>query len=79
MDEHGPISNFKSFFELTSYVCRALDVKGGDSVSCRKFAEVRVTFQINTGFAVVKEELLPLPNHAEVVVVENNNFYGKLV
>jgi hypothetical protein len=53
-------------------------VEAFDAVGFAELDEVGVAEQIDAAFAVVEEELLPLADHAEVAVVEDDDLDGSL-
>ncbi len=48
-------------------------MKALDAVGLTQLHKVGVADQINAAFAILKEQLLPLADHAEVAVVEDED------
>ncbi len=76
VDQTGPLIVIQSLLQGAAHVGWSLDVEALYPVGGGKFDEVGVTFKVHPAFAVFKEKLLPLTDHAEVVVVEDQYFKG---
>ena len=79
LDDAGTVVIVEGLLEDAGDIGRAADVEAFDAVGFAEFDEVGVAEQIDAAFAVVEEQLLPLADHAEVAVVEDDDFDGQLV
>ena len=70
VNQDGAVIVGQGFRNLTLTISGALEVDTWNPVGASEFAEVGVSFEIDTGLAVLEEEFLPLADHSEVVVVE---------
>ena len=79
VDEAGPLIVVESLLQGAPHISGSLDVEALDAVGGGQFDKIGIALQVDTALAVVKEEFLPLPDHSEVVVVENENLEWQLV
>jgi hypothetical protein len=79
LDDAGAVVVVEGLLEDAGDIGRAADVEAFDAVGFAELDEVRVAEQIDAAFAVVEEQLLPLADHAEVAVVEDDDLDGQLV
>ncbi len=79
VDEARPFVVVERSVDDAFDVARATKIEAFDSIRFRQLNKVGVAFEIHTVSAVFVEQFLPLTNHAEVVVVQNNNLDRQLM
>ena len=78
-DDAGAVVVVEGLLEDAGDIGGAADVPAFDAVGFAEFDEVGVAEEVDAAFAVVEEEFLPLADHAEVAVVEDEDLDGELV
>jgi hypothetical protein len=79
IDDARAVPVRQGFLEHPPQVRRALDPEPLGSVGLGDLHEVRVAHEVHAGEAVLVEQVLPLPDHAEVAVVDDHDLHRELV
>ncbi len=79
VDHAGPVVVVHRRLEHAVDVAASADAQALDAVGRRQLDEVGVAFEVDARQAVVEEQLLPLADHAQVVVVDDQHLDGQLV
>ena len=74
-NRYGPFSRTASSSAPASLL-RIFDRAAFESVSARQLLDIRERRQLGLGQPVVIEQLLPLPDHAQVAVVHDDDLDG---
>ena len=69
---HGPLDDLV-------HITSALDPLGRHAVRIRELDEVGIAFEVRTREAVIEKQFLPLTNHAQVAIVDDQDLHRDLL
>ena len=76
VDDHRPFIVLERFGEDFAYITGAPQIEAHGAKRLGELGEIRVALQVDPALTLLEEQLLPLSDHPQVVVVEDDDLQG---